>query len=62
MVRAVTGTLLKIGTGEWDIQYMKELIDKKDRTLAGMSAPAHGLYLTEVKYPEQIEKLFVREG
>jgi tRNA pseudouridine38-40 synthase len=50
MVRAIIGTLLKIGTGDLEIEDMKRTIEAKDRAAAGPSAPAHGLCLIEVKY------------
>ena len=52
MVRAIVGTLLKIGEGRSRIAYMKEVILSKDRSVAGAASPAHGLYLTEVGYPQ----------
>ena len=60
MVRAIAGTLINIGTGMWEMEYLVELIESKDRSLAGSSVPAKGLYLTKVNYNEQIEELFVR--
>lgn len=54
MVRAVVGTLLEVGQGKMTINEFKAVLDSKDRTKAGPSAPAHGLYLTEVEYPQSI--------
>lgn len=54
MVRAIVGTLLEVGFQKITLQQFKEIIEKKDRRLAGTSAPAHGLYLTEVKYPSAL--------
>jgi tRNA pseudouridine38-40 synthase len=54
MVRAIVGTLLNIGLGKMDADELHRIIKSKDRSEAGFSAPAHGLYLTEVKYPEEI--------
>lgn len=54
MVRAIVGTLLKVGRGQISVQEFREIIDAKDRTKAGTSAYAHGLYLTEVLYPSSI--------
>lgn len=51
MVRAVVGTLLEVGNGTWQVEYMNELLESKDRGQAGTSVPACGLYLHEVKYP-----------
>lgn len=54
MVRAVVGTLLDVGYGKINLQEFKEILNSKDRSRAGASAPAHGLYLVEVTYPESI--------
>ena len=54
MVRAVVGTLLEIGQGKLDEEGLRSIIASKDRSEAGASVPAHGLFLTEVKYPERI--------
>ena len=50
MVRAIVGTLLQVGTQKITIDDFKRIIESKDRCQAGTSAPAHGLYLTDVKY------------
>lgn len=54
MVRAVVGTLVDVGLNKTSVQRFVEIIEMKDRTLAGESAPAHGLYLTQITYPESI--------
>jgi tRNA pseudouridine38-40 synthase len=54
MVRAITGTLLEIAHGKRQAIDMQLLIESKDRRKAGFSAPAHGLFLTDVQYPENI--------
>jgi len=51
MVRAIVGTLLEIGQQKIGINELTTIITSKNRGNAGTSAPAHGLYLTEVKYP-----------
>lgn len=51
MVRAIVGTLLEIGRGEHHPEYMHTVIRSQDRSVAGVSVPACGLYLTEVVYP-----------
>ena len=51
MVRAIVGTLLKVGNGEIHADEVRDIIQSKNRSNAGMSVPACGLYLTEVKYP-----------
>lgn len=54
MVRAVVGTLLQVGLGKISISQFEEIFAAKDRKKAGQNAPACGLYLTEVKYPDSI--------
>lgn|SRR5690606_20639704 len=51
MVRAIVGTLMEIGLGKKPIEHIKEVIQSMDRSKAGTSVPACGLYLTEVNYP-----------
>lgn len=54
MVRAVVGTLLEIGTGKWTVAQLREILESRDRSAAGPSAPAHGLYLVDVRYPSTL--------
>jgi len=56
MVRAIVGTLLEIGKGEMDIEGLKKVIASNDRSQAGTSVPAHGLYLSKIEYPTNIFK------
>jgi tRNA pseudouridine38-40 synthase len=51
MVRAIVGTLLMVGKGEMHPEEIRTIIESKNRSKAGMSVPACGLYLTEIKYP-----------
>ncbi len=50
MVRAIVGTLVEVGRGKTSGQEFKRILDSKDRKEAGPTAPAHGLFLNEVKY------------
>ena len=50
MVRSIAGTLVEIGLGRWPANAMKEILESRDRTRAGKTAPALGLFLVEVKY------------
>ncbi|WP_455168503.1 tRNA pseudouridine(38-40) synthase TruA [Aegicerativicinus sediminis] len=52
MVRAIVGTMLMIGSGKLEAAELHNIIKSKDRSNAGFSVPSHGLYLTEVLYPE----------
>lgn len=54
MVRAVVGTLVEVGRGKLNENDFVNIIEKKDRKFASASAPAHGLFLAEVKYPDEI--------
>ena len=54
MVRAIVGTLLEVGKGKLSLADFKSIIEQEDRQKAGDSAPAHGLFLEEVVYPEDI--------
>jgi tRNA pseudouridine38-40 synthase len=54
MVRAIVGTMIEIGLCKIDIMEFEEIINSKDRCKAGKSAPAKGLFLTEIEYPENI--------
>ena len=54
MVRAIVGTLLDVGRGKLDLDGFRRVIEAKNRGVAGTSAPAHGLFLTDVRYPEEL--------
>jgi len=51
MVRIITGTLLEVGRKTYPPAAMQEIINARDRSQAGPTAPPQGLYLVEVKYP-----------
>lgn len=54
MVRAIVGTLLEAGRNRLDIQGMKRIIEAKDRSVAGKSVFAKGLFLENIEYPSEI--------
>lgn len=54
MVRAIVGTLIEIGLGKRQIETMPKIIESQNRSTAGASVSAHGLYLTKIEYPKQI--------
>ncbi|MEW9502748.1 tRNA pseudouridine(38-40) synthase TruA [Jeotgalibacillus marinus] len=56
MVRIMVGTLLDVGYGKFKPSDIRALLEAKDRTLAGKTAPAHGLYLWEVEYSDARRK------
>jgi tRNA pseudouridine38-40 synthase len=54
MVRAIVGTMMNVGLGKIEVNALHAIISSKSRSEAGYSVPAHGLYLTEVTYPETL--------
>jgi tRNA pseudouridine38-40 synthase len=54
MIRAIMGTLLEMGQGRKPVGWMDEVIAAVDRSAAGRSAPAEGLYLSDVRYPDAV--------
>jgi tRNA pseudouridine38-40 synthase len=55
MVRAIVGTMINIGQGKIEPEQLRIIIESKNRSQAGFSAPAHGLYLTQILYPYSTE-------
>ena len=51
-VRNMVGSLKLVGAGKWRAEDLKAALDARDRQAAGPAAPAAGLYLTEVGYPD----------
>jgi len=51
MVRAIVGTLLDVGQGRTTLEEFELILASKDRSEAGRSVPAHGLFLSRVEYP-----------
>ena len=56
MVRAVVGTLFQVGQGKMTKEQFAQVIAQQNRCSAGDSAPAQGLYLTHIQYPQEIFK------
>lgn len=54
MVRAIVGTLLEIGKGKLTISDFITIIESKNRSNAGVSVPAQGLFLVNIEYPSSI--------
>jgi len=50
MVRALVGTMVEVARGHRRFTEFQEILEAKDRTRAGVSAPARGLFLEEVVY------------
>lgn len=53
MVRNIAGVLMAIGEGERPLEWSREVLEAKDRTLGGVTAAPYGLYLTKVGYSEK---------
>jgi tRNA pseudouridine38-40 synthase len=51
MCRGMVGTLVQVGQGKIAVDAMAEMLARRDRRMAGMTAPAHGLVLWRVEYP-----------
>ena len=49
-VRSMVGTLLRVGLGSEPVEWVKTVLEAKDRTKAGANVPARGLTLVEVRY------------
>jgi tRNA pseudouridine38-40 synthase len=55
MVRNIAGVLMKIGSGEAEIDWSKEVLEARDRRKGGVTAPPWGLYFVDVQYPDQYQ-------
>jgi tRNA pseudouridine38-40 synthase len=53
MVRSIVGTMLDIGFGRIGLNDFRKIIENRNRSDAGTSAPARGLFLTDVQYPPE---------
>ena len=53
MVRNIVGGLFEVGDGRRGAEWFSELLDVKDRTQGGVTAPACGLYFVSVEYPAE---------
>lgn len=51
MVRAIVGTLVLVGKGKLNVEDVTKIIESKNRSNAGQSVPAYGLFLKRVEYP-----------
>jgi len=52
MVRNIAGVLMKVGSGQEEPAWVASVLERRDRRAASDTAPAAGLYLTQVGYPE----------
>ncbi|MGB0427439.1 MAG: tRNA pseudouridine(38-40) synthase TruA [Flavobacteriales bacterium] len=54
MVRAIVGTLIRVGKHQTNLKQFRQIIESKNRSLAGESVPAKALILTKVEYPKDL--------
>nr|VFK37948.1 MAG: tRNA pseudouridine(38-40) synthase [Candidatus Kentron sp. SD]VFK42575.1 MAG: tRNA pseudouridine(38-40) synthase [Candidatus Kentron sp. SD]VFK77862.1 MAG: tRNA pseudouridine(38-40) synthase [Candidatus Kentron sp. SD] len=54
MVRNIVGVLIAVGLGKQDTDWTNRILATRDRTQGGVTAPAEGLYLIGVEYPEYL--------
>jgi tRNA pseudouridine38-40 synthase len=55
MVRNIAGVLIAIGIAKQRVDWAQRVLEAKNRAVAGTTAPAEGLYLVNVEYPERFE-------
>lgn len=55
MVRNIVGVLVAVGSGEKPPEWVKEVLTSRDRRKGGVTFQPNGLYLVEVKYPEEFD-------
>ncbi|MCP5441461.1 MAG: tRNA pseudouridine(38-40) synthase TruA [Chromatiaceae bacterium] len=55
MVRNIAGVLIAIGAGDRPVDWSRVVLEYRDRTLGGVTAPPHGLYLVGVGYPDEFK-------
>lgn len=55
MVRNVVGSLMRVGQSQESTSWIKEVLELKNRCMAGVTAPPEGLYFVEVDYPEHFD-------
>ena len=53
MVRNIAGSLMRVGQGVESIDWIKDVLEQRNRCVAGMMAPAAGLYFVDVEYPQE---------
>jgi tRNA pseudouridine38-40 synthase len=52
MIRNIAGVLIAVATGEEEVNWVVDVLDTKDRTVAGVTAVPDGLYLVNIEYPK----------
>jgi tRNA pseudouridine38-40 synthase len=54
MVRAIVGTLIEVGRNQLTTDQFQQILNSRNRSEAGQSVPAHGLFLTRIYYPPHL--------
>ena len=62
MVRIIIGTIQNVAAGKYEADYIKEILEKKERQFAGPKADATGLYLKEVVYDDDKINKFINNS
>lgn len=62
MVRIIVGTLIDVGLKKISPSNISSILETKQRAFAGVTAPAHGLFLANIFYPEEIKTVVYSEG
>jgi tRNA pseudouridine38-40 synthase len=62
MCRGIVGTLVQVGQGKIPLARVENILASRDRRVAGMTAPAHGLVLWKVFYQPQRRRDTERKG
>ncbi len=62
MVRNIVGSAVQVGKGKWPYTHMKQVLKSRDRTQAGPTAPAYGLYLEKIVFGRKNSKPVLQNG
>jgi tRNA pseudouridine38-40 synthase len=57
MIRGLVGTMLQVGRGQTSLEEFHNIIRSKNEQNVDFSTPPHGLYLSEIKYPDYFQKI-----
>lgn len=57
MIRGLVGTMLQVGRHQIDLSQWREIIESKNEQKVDFSTPAHGLYLSDIIYPNYFRKI-----
>ena len=62
MIRAIVGTLVDVGRGCYTVEDFERILHSRDLSLSSSGAPAVGLFLSDVKYSDEVYKIEKCEG